>query len=124
MFRRAKTANVLVGDQVPLADMAEILYDGLADLGIIALFDEATGFQEVRDRNELYRILETYIAKELLPWTKRFPDEFYRELFRLRGWAYSPMTVKRPKLVGYLTNQLIYQQLPTGVLEALSRRTR
>jgi hypothetical protein len=92
---------------------------GLAHVGITALVDEATGYQQVRDRDELHRILEAYIAKELLPWTKRFPDEFYGQMFRLRGWQYSPPSVKRPKYVGKLTNELIYEKLPKGVLEEL-----
>lgn len=104
------------------AEYCEALVRSFAKIGIIALVDEATGYQEERARNELHKILEAYVAKELLPWTKRFPDEFYRELFRLRGWQMSPMSVKRPKYVGKLTNQLIYEQLPKGVLEELRER--
>ncbi len=119
VFRRADRAGALVREQKQLAATAEILYDGFAEVGIVALVDEATGYQEVRDRDALYRILEAYISKELLPWTKRFPDEFYHELFRLRGWSYSPPSPKRPQLVGKLTNQLVYEKLPAGVLDAL-----
>ena len=75
-----------------------------------------------RDRDALNMILEAYIAKELLPWAKQFPDEFYRQLFRLRGWQYSPMTVKRPQYVGKLTNELIYDKLPPGVLNELREK--
>jgi hypothetical protein len=88
-------------------------------VGVIALVDEATGYQAVRDRDELHKILAAYINDELLPWSKRFPDEFYRELFRLRGWPYSPPSPKRPKYVGKLTNELVYEKLPPGVLEEL-----
>lgn len=122
VFRRAARADALIGDQNQIAIQAEILYDGFAEVGITALIDEATGYQEVRDRDGLYRILEAYISKELLPWTKRFPDEFYRQLFRLRGWPYSPPSPKRPQLVGKLTNQLIYEKLPPGVLDALRKK--
>ena len=62
----------------------------LAHVVTPALVDEATGYEEVRVRNELHRILDAYIAEELLPWTKRFPDEFYRQLVRLRGWHTRP----------------------------------
>jgi len=91
-------------------------------LGIIALVDEATGYQYERDRDELNKILEAYIAKELLPWTRRFPDEFYKQLFRLHGWQYSPLTVKRPKYIGKLTNVLVYEKLPPGVLPELKKK--
>ena len=79
---------------------ADILMRGLAHVGIIALVDEATGYQVVREREELHHILEAYINQELLPWSKTFPDGYYQELFRLRGWEYSPPSVKRPQMVG------------------------
>lgn len=105
--------------QERIAKNAEILMRGLAHVGITALVDEATGYQVIRDRDELHRILEAYIVKELLPWTKRFPNEFYEQLFRLRKWQYSPPSVKRPKYVGKLTNELVYDKLPKGVLNEL-----
>lgn len=115
----AKKEKKLQKQQEHIVEQCEILMRGFARIGIIALVDEATGYQYERDRYELEKILEAYIAKELLPWAKRFPDEFYRQLFRLRGWQYSPLTVKKPKYVGKLTNQLIYEKLPKGVLTEL-----
>lgn len=51
-----------------------------------------------------------------------FPDEYYRQLFKLRGWQYSPMSTKRPSLDGKLTNQIVYEKLPPGVLEELKKQ--
>lgn len=107
--------------QEPIAEQAARLAAGLAGVGIVALVDEATGYQEVRPKDELRRLLEAYVSPEFLPWTKRFPDEFYKELFRLRGWTYDPLSVKRPKLVGYLTENIVYKRLPEGVLEELKK---
>lgn len=67
----------------------------LANVGITALVDEATGYQKDRPKDELRLILEAYISKELLPWTERFPEEFYKEMFRLRQWPFS--SVEYPK---------------------------
>ena len=122
VWLKARDAKALQPSQEHIARNADILMRGLAHVGITALIDEATGYQEFRDRDELYRILEAYIAKELLPWAKRFPDEFYEQLFRLRGWQYRPLSVKRPKYVGKLTNELVYEQLPPGVLDKLRER--
>ncbi|GFO68692.1 hypothetical protein GMLC_22710 [Geomonas limicola] len=105
-----------------IINAADILMRGLAHVGIIALVDEATGYQDVRARNELNVILQAYIAKELLPWTKRFPDEFYKQIFRLHNWPFNPMSVKRPGYVGTLTNKLVYERLPDGVLDELKKR--
>jgi hypothetical protein len=121
-LRARRSPNGLLPSQEHMAMQAEVLMGGLATVGIIALVDEATGYQEVRDRSELNLILEAYIAKELLPWAKRFPDEFYQEMFRLRGWAYSPPSVARPSYVGKLTNEIVYARLPEGVLPELQER--
>jgi hypothetical protein len=108
--------------QLIVAEQAQVLYDAFAKIGLTALIDEATGYQKVRPKDELRKLLEAYVAPEFLPWTKRFPDEFYRELFRLRGWSYDPLSVKRPILVGKLTDHIVYKRLPPGVLEELKTR--
>lgn len=122
VYLTAREAGVLQDKQYPIAAKCEVLVRGLATVGIIALVDEATGYQYDRNRDALNKILEAYIAKELLPWAKRFPDEFYRQLFRLRDWQYNPISVKRPVFVGKLTNQLVYEQLPDGVLDELKHK--
>lgn len=104
------------------ATYCDALVRSFAKVGIIALVDEATGYQEVRARDELHQILERYIAKELLPWAKRFPDDFYKEIFRLKRWRYDPQSVKRPGYIGTLTNQLVYEKMPPGVLDELRER--
>lgn len=30
-----------------------------------------------------------YVSKEFQPWALRFPNEYYEELYRLRGWKES-----------------------------------
>ena len=120
---KAREQGQLQKQQYHIADRCEQLVRGFARVGIIALVDEATGYQYVRDRDELHKILTAYISPELMSWTKRFPDEFYKEIFRLNGWQYNPMTPKRPSVVGTWTNKLIYEQLPPGVLEELKKQT-
>lgn len=82
---QAWTAGALLERQIPTAQRAAEIATALAHVGIAALVDEATGFQYDRDREALAVILETYLGKELAAWTKTFPDEFYRELAKLRG---------------------------------------
>jgi len=115
----AADQGALSPQQQPMATQAKILLRAFSTVGITALVDEATGYQEVRDRIALQEILERYISDELLAWAKRFPDEFYEQLFRLRGWQYTHMSVKRPSIVGRLTNDIVYQRLAPGVLEVL-----
>lgn len=121
VYLKARDEGALLKTQVKFAKACEILTRGLAHIGIIALVDEATGYQEVRDRLALQQILEQYISKELLAWAKRFPNDFYKQLFRLRNWQYSPLSMKRPSLVGRITNDIVYERLAPGVLAELKR---
>ena len=88
-----------------------------AKVGIVALIDEITGYQEEREKDELQKILSLYIREEFMPWTKRFPDEFYKEIFRLKNWEYKGNP--KPGIIGKITNYLVYEQLPEGVIEEL-----
>jgi hypothetical protein len=123
VWLKARTAGALRQQrQNKIAVQAEVLMRALAHVGIIALVDEATGYQYDRGRDDLHRILSAYISEELMPWTQRFPDSFYEELFRLQGWQYSPPSLRRPKMAGKLTAQLVYEKLPPGVLERLREK--
>nr|DAW14351.1 MAG TPA: P63C domain protein [Caudoviricetes sp.] len=124
VYLEAKRAGVLLPAQERLAVTSEVLLIALADVGITALIDEATGYQHTRERDELQKLLKAYVSEGLLPWQKRFPDIFYQHLFRLNGWDYTLEGIKkRPGVVGSWTNQLIYRQLPEGVLEEPQRVT-
>ncbi len=101
---------------------ADVLMRALATVGIIALVDEATGYQEVRDRHALQAILDRFLQKELAAWAKRFPDEFYKEMFRLKRWPTNPIHVKRPGVVGKYTTNIVYERLAPGIVEELEKR--
>jgi len=102
---------------------SDVVIRGLARVGIIALVDEATGYQDWRAKDALARILERFIAEEIRKWVKTFPDDFYKEMFRLRGWGYPPASHIKPAIVGKITNKVIYERLAPGVLDALRERT-
>jgi P63C domain len=116
----AQQKGVLDRRNVRLAERAAILQHGFATLGIIALVDEATGYQDVRPRDALARILERFVAKELRPWIKTFPAEFYKQIYRLNGWTYEE-TSGRPGVVGHWTNNIVYKRLAPGVWEELNK---
>ncbi len=100
----------------------DLLMRGLARVGIVALVDEATGYQETRDRLALQAILDRFLRKELAAWAKRFPDEFYQQIFRLRGWEWKGMAVNRPQVVAAYTKDIVYARLAPGVLRELEVR--
>ena len=124
VYLDARRDGVLTRKQLPVAVASEILVSALAEVAITALVDEATGYQYDREKDELQKILKAYIGEELLSWQKRFPDIFYRELFRLNDWDFTIRGIKkRPGVVGRWTNTLVYDQLPKGVLEELKKNT-
>jgi hypothetical protein len=118
----ARAAGVLRQPQAGVAEAAELLMRGFARVGLVALIDEATGYQAERARDELQLILAAYISKELLPWTRKFPAEFFEQVYRLHGWEYKPGTAKRPQYVGKIINRYVYEALPDGVLDELRRK--
>jgi len=119
----ARDAGGLTEKQERFAITCDIVMRGLAHVGIIALVDEATGYQQIRARNALEQILEKFISKELRKWTKTFPDEFYEQMFDLKDWPYNPSSVKRPSVIGRYTTDIVYERLAPGVLDELKRIT-
>lgn len=115
----ARENSKLPKSQEPIAQAAEVLIRGLARVGIIALVDEATGYQDERARDALAQILEAYVAKELQPWVKTFDAEFYKEMFRLRGLPFDPSSMKKPQYFGHLTNNIVYKRVAPGVFDEL-----
>lgn len=101
---------------------AEALKSALADIGIIALIDEATGYQDVRNRLALQEIFDAVLRKELAAWAKRFPDEFYKQIFRLRNWEWRGRHVNPPQVVAHYTNDFIYDRLAPGLRKELETR--
>jgi hypothetical protein len=125
VYLRMRDAYLAEGKPVPapyeqIVRACDATMRGLARIGIVALVDEATGYQEIRDRQALQRILDQYLTAEKAKWAKTFPDDFYKKLFRLRGWAYNPLTVRKPPLVGKITNNIVYDRLAPGVLRKLN----
>lgn len=122
VYLKARDAGALHPSQIHLALQADSLIRGLAHVGIIALIDEATGYQRDRDKDALAKLLEKYLSEERLRWAKMFPDEFYRQMYRLMKWEWPSGVKGKPLYVGKLTNKLVYERLPIGVLEELKAR--
>lgn len=119
---RARAEGRLQTQQRHIAQRCEILIRAFAKVGIIALVDEATGYQYDRAKAELQKILEGYISEELRPWVRHFHSEFFKQAYRLHGWEFRPGGNKHPQYLGKFISTVIYEQLPPGVLEELRNR--
>jgi hypothetical protein len=66
--------------------------------------------------------LAAYLSDERLAWAKRFPDEFYKQIYRLKGWKWPVTGRAKPPILGHITNDIVYDRLPPGVLDALRKK--
>jgi hypothetical protein len=119
----ARKAGALNYQQEHIAEQCEILVRGFARVGIVALVDEATGFEKYKAKDDLAKILAAFVQKELRKWVRTFPVQYYEELCRLRGVAYPPPQMKLPQYFGVLTNNIVYDRLAPGVKTELKRIT-
>jgi hypothetical protein len=108
--------------QKQIAAKAKILMRALAHTGIIGLIDEATGYQDVRARDALAKIFTEFLADERQKWTRTFPLDFYKEIYRLRGWKFEPWNTKRPSIVATWTDDFVYDRLAPGLTEELRNK--
>lgn len=109
MYLRARDEGTLKRSQRDLAKRAEIIVRSTAKVGIIALIDEATGYQKVREKRALQVKLQAFIADEMQEWVRTFPEEFWQELARLEGIRYSPK--HRPIRWGKYVMRFVYDSI-------------
>ncbi len=117
IWLEARDAGVLKDKQIDTAKKAEIIMRALSKVGIIALIDEATGFQYNRKKDALRLLLEQYIAEGLQKWLKRFPDKFFEELDKLYGNE-KTTSRKRPQYYGIFINKYIYEPIEKGYVKS------
>ncbi len=110
-------------NQLETAMKAEILVRSLAKVGIIALVDEATGYQEIRPKDALQAYLDKIISKELAVWAKKFPDEFYENIYKLRNWPWAGMSKNRFSVVAHYTRDLVYERIGDSILQELEQKS-
>lgn len=115
----ARRANVLNNKQKHVAEACEILLCALANVGIDALIDEATGFQYSRTRDALQKLLEQYVSRELARWERTFELDFYRHIYRLKRWDFDPDSSKRTPYVAHITVDLTYDRIHPDLLREL-----
>jgi hypothetical protein len=104
-----------------IAERAMILIRGFASIGIIALVDEATGYQYERPRRELEEYLKKFLAEGLRRWVRTFPGDYFYHLCRLKGVQLRP-DMKLPQYFGHITNDLVWRRIAPGLLKALKER--
>jgi len=118
VYREAARKRALLPNQKRITLACKTLLTGLADVAIDELVDVASGFPERCSREAAIKLVEKYIRSEALPLVKMFDGAFYKEMFRLYGYAYCPVAVKRPRVFARQTED-IYSRLAPEAREEL-----
>lgn len=125
---RAERNGKLTKAQEPMARQARMIVNALAQVGIDALIDEATGYQTERGPDALRLLIQAYIEKEQREWEKEFPDDFYITLNKVYGSdphvsrSRGALVINKPQHFGNFTNKYVYGPLENGeVLKELQR---
>lgn len=100
---------------------ANIIIRAVAKVGIIALVDEATGYdkEKKRAKDELQKFLTQFLSDEASKWVKTFEDSFFEMIYKMRGWNWN-MTNKRPGVVGQWINNIVYERIAPLTLSTLN----
>jgi hypothetical protein len=120
LYLEARARGMLKPTQLKLAVQAEIVVRACAKVGIIALIDEATGYQEIRAKRELQLKLQAFIAEDIQDWARMFKEEFWLELARLEGVRYSPRS--RPLRWGKYVMMFVYDAIDKDVGNELRKK--
>lgn len=122
VYLKARESGALSKHQIPIAITAEIIIRSLAQIGIIALVDESSGYQEDRARDELQTLIKQFINEDLLKWTQKFPHQFFREIYKIHGWNYKPGQTNHPHCLGNFITKYVYNAISPEVKEELQKR--
>ena len=108
-----------------LAVQAEIILRSTANIGIIALIDEAVGYVS-RRRDEYRRLFDDFIRKEYRQWESEFPDKFFGMIYRLYGLKrQNPDSHRHPQFFGKFIRKYVYYPLAQSngaILEVLDEK--
>lgn len=94
------------------ADNLYKIMKAFSKVGITALIDEVTGYQEVRGPRELQEKARIFVSEEFRVWKKMFPEVLFKEISRLYNLEYNPESTIRPMAIGRFIENYIYSQFP------------
>lgn len=124
VYLSMRDAGKLTFSQEPIAAQADIINRGLAEVGIIALVDEATGHIEEKRKDEYRELFQAFIREHVKEYEKEFPKQFTDSLYRLYGLSPNGPG-KHPQFFGHFTRKYVYQPLAQSkgaILEMLDEK--
>lgn len=117
-FHRARISGDLrIPKHIEFADNLYTIMKVFSKVGITALVDEVTGYQNVRGPRELQEKARLYIAEEFRVWQKMFPEVFFEEVIRLYGLDYNPESTLRPVAASRFIEVYVYSLFPKEAIK-------
>jgi hypothetical protein len=119
----SRNQGKILKQQKHIAERAESLIRSLAKVSIVALIDEATGYQNDvnRAKDELQQLLSKLLLTEQAKWIKTFPDEFFEMIFKMKGWDWTK-AANKPQVMGHYINDFVYSRIAPTLLDELKKK--
>ena len=108
--------------QAKFVKRAQRIVSASAKVGINALIDEVTGYQALRDDQELQKFFDKFLKESPSEWQKTYPDDYYQEIYRLNEWEYPPKKNNHPQVVAHWTIKAVYDRLAPLLTPELEKR--
>lgn len=96
--------------QDAIIKQAEIIYRGFAEVGIVALVDEATGYIDEKKKTEYRDLFREFIRNECREWEREFPDQFTDMIYRMYGLTRG-IKGRHPRFFGNFIRKYVYAPL-------------
>ena len=111
-FLEARNTIPLSPRQEIIAAQCEVIMRAFARVGIIALVDEATGFDKIKEevKDKLQTFLNQFLMKEAAKWVKTFPDQFFMDIYKMRRWDWRESR-KMPGVMGNWIRDIVYERI-------------
>ena len=109
--------------QQHIAAQARRIEKALANVAIVALVDEATGYQAQRAPGSLARLFAEYLLPEPGDWSRTIPEDLYVHLARLYRHEYTAGQARRPLFFRSWTWRFVYGFLPAPVRAEIQARS-
>lgn len=106
-----------------VAENAYGMLRAFAKVGIIALVDEVTGYQKIREKTALQQFLEKFLLEEKGTLVRTYPDEFFEAIFKMKGFTWLNVNSgQKPQWVGKVINDVVYSRIAPKVLDVLRQK--
>lgn len=107
---KVRDEKALHPSQEHIVRQADMIMRGLAEIGIVALVDEATGYIDEKRRDEYQQLFKEFIRNECREWEAEFPSQFMEMIYKLYGLPKSH-NGKHPQFFGNFIRKYVYAPL-------------